>query len=118
MTDYSTLSDEELSRRVAEALGGWRKVGDDDLWINDQRDDVLGVPPIYQGTPPYATDWSLTGPLIEEYEMAIGIVKSEESDRRGYAEAWSEKREYCAYDSTALRAICGAFLALKEAEHD
>lgn len=125
--------DKPLHVRVAEALGwtgieagnacgGWDGVAiDDRIWIGRPPGElVVGCecPPIHR----YDTDWSATGPLIEQFGIALdrGIFTHGAGWRAGWthgpwddigAEWWARNAE----GRTPTEAICNLILTLHEA---
>ena len=64
------MNNEQLSRAVAEKVGGYFFVKGSDIWMSYETSG--------RGIPMYATDWSLIGPEIEKrkhnYDFRLRMV--------------------------------------------
>lgn len=114
-----TEQEKPLHVRVAEALGckpDCKVYGRHEIWsctcqprpVHD-RDGMDGAP--YEGREieAYDTDWSATGPLVEEY--GISLEKDGNAWIAGSEDDWTFSDDCY----TPLLAICHLILALKEA---
>lgn len=114
-----------LHVRVAEALGWWDFEQDKGCIL------LPGAEPHWRGRQPdkpaligerwlvprYDTDWSATGPLIEQYEITVGVaaynLKWAATTKHLGSEEWNHP--HADFYDTPLLAVCDLILALKEA---
>lgn len=103
------MTDEEISRRVAE-IEGWRTKPTPAArveWI-DADGCNWGL-----NTPPYATNWAWCGPLVEKYWIRL----SDDNDHPERPWAARVMKAFMARDAladTPQRAICLAVIAAHE----
>ena len=114
------MSDKALHIQVAEALG-WTHIGLPSPEATAYESGLhIGDPPwpgdAAETIPRYDADWSVTGPLIEEYQLAIGPQRVLKDGKRSWqALAWGVKHGASMSGPTPLVAVCRLILALKKA---
>ena len=118
------MTEKPLHVRVAEALG-WRQLRE--RWLSPFGPPEANMP---VEPPRYDTDWSVAGPLIEKYRIAVrptcymgqGFEDWSEKEKAEAAASWDaylesgHRREISSGEfmvgTTPLRAVCNLILAL------
>lgn len=140
MTDYATLTDAEINRRIAEALGyrtekiaerdvfifkgirlEWRLVTPHELRDNSEQASASEVL-AWERTPMWSTNVANALELLDQCPEYI-IWKDTYKDKQGDVEIHyrlqiGETMRPSRYDMSLPRAICEAWLAWKEETHE
>jgi hypothetical protein len=99
------MTDDEINRKVAE-IEGWEQVGNREAgrrWMPPGTPPEFNIFALYDCPPPYTTDWTWCGPLIEKY-----LVCMTHRGERWYTDTYDGPD---ANDDTPQRAICLAVIA-------
>jgi hypothetical protein len=117
MSNYSTMSDEELNEAIAIKTGWSRYTHHDENGLWDEWYTPRGKPSIYNQIPKYIHSWELAGEMLEEMRASLcfdsdtGLWECEYFTQYGEDEIHRFVRA-----NTPQRAICEAWLAWKELE--
>lgn len=105
MTDYSTKTDDEINRLVADELG----------WTESGKSGLLCDPDgFHKSLPDYATSIADAWGLLEGREITIKIAPNKNfSVRNDYLDIWTAGKL-----DGAPRLICELFLRVKQAERE